>query len=95
MEKLNQAKLIGTIGEDPVFVTHGNKYRYAIITVATDDSYRDAKGEAVEVTDLHRVRVFGDENPGIIEEMHKTGELTEAQVYNRRPHQGASVEGHE
>jgi single-strand DNA-binding protein len=81
MGKLNQAKLIGTVREDPVFVTHGNKYRYAIITVATDDSYRNAKGEAVEVTDLHRVRVFGDRNPGIIEEMHKTGKLTGAEVY--------------
>jgi single-stranded DNA-binding protein len=81
MARLNQVRLIGIVREDPIFASNGNKARYAILTVGTDASFRNAIGEIIARADSHRVRIVGDSHSDIIEEMHGMGELIGAEVY--------------
>lgn len=58
---MNQVILIGHLGQDPdVGETSGNK-RWARLSIATSETWRDkATGERREKTEWHRVVVWGD-----------------------------------
>ncbi len=59
MAGLNKATLIGNLGKDPeVRVLDGGK-KMAKLTLATTDSYKNAKGEKVDTTEWHNVTFWG------------------------------------
>ena len=54
----NRVQLIGHVGQDPEIKQLENG-RVANFTIATNDSYTNAKGEKVEQTEWHRVSAWG------------------------------------
>jgi single-strand DNA-binding protein len=71
---INQVILIGNLGQDPeVGETTGNR-RYARLSLATSDSWRDkATGERREKTEWHRIVVWGDGLAGMLSQYAKKG----------------------
>jgi len=56
---LNKTVLIGRLGQDPEVFTFESGDKVAKLNIATDDSYKNKKGEKVEVTDWHNVVIKG------------------------------------
>lgn len=54
----NSVQLIGRLGKDPEVKTFGERKK-ASFSVATSDSYKNAKGEKVEDTQWHNVVIWG------------------------------------
>lgn len=55
----NKVQLIGHVGQDPEIKTFGEGKKVANITIATNEIYRNDKGEKVEQTEWHRVVAWG------------------------------------
>ena len=55
---MNTVQLVGRIGKTPEVFTFENGNKKTSFTVATNDSYKDKKGEWVETTDWHNIVVF-------------------------------------
>ena len=54
----NRVQLIGHVGQEPEVKTVNNT-KVAHITLATNDSYKNDKGEKVEQTEWHRITAWG------------------------------------
>lgn len=54
----NSVQLIGRLGQDPEVKTFG-KSQKATFSIATTDSYKNAKGEKVEDTQWHNIVIWG------------------------------------
>ena len=54
----NSVQLIGRLGKDPEVKTFGDKKK-ASFSIATTDSYKNAKGEKVEDTQWHNIVIWG------------------------------------
>ena len=67
----NKVQLIGHVGQDPEIKQLENG-RVANFTIATNESYTNAKGEKVEQTEWHRVSAWG-KTVEIIEQLLKKG----------------------
>lgn len=67
----NRVQLIGHVGQDPEIKQLENG-RVANFTIATNDSYTNAKGEKVEQIEWHRVSAWG-KTVDIIEQLLKKG----------------------
>ena len=68
----NRVQLIGYVGNDPEIKTVENGRKLAIITLATNDHYKNAKGEKVEQTEWHRLTAWGA-TAEIVEQLVKKG----------------------
>ncbi|HMM11434.1 MAG TPA: single-stranded DNA-binding protein [Bacteroidales bacterium] len=55
----NFVQLIGHAGNDPEVRTFGNGGKVARLNVATNESYKNDKGERVEETTWHRLVAWG------------------------------------
>ncbi len=55
----NSVNLIGYIGNAPVFTELSNGNQLAKFSIATDESYRNKKGEKIEATQWHNIVVWG------------------------------------
>ena len=55
----NKVQLIGHVGNDPEIKTFDGGKKVANLTIATNDSYKNEKGEKVEQTEWHRVVAWG------------------------------------
>jgi len=55
----NKVQLIGNVGNDPEIKTFDGGKKVANITIATNDSYTNDKGEKVEQTEWHRITAWG------------------------------------
>ena len=55
----NRVQLIGNVGNDPEIKTFDGGKKVANITIATNESYTNEKGEKVEQTEWHRVSAWG------------------------------------
>ena len=55
----NNVQLIGRLGKDPEVKTFESGKTIATFSVATNESYRNAKGEKVEETQWHNVVAWG------------------------------------
>ncbi|MTH17983.1 single-stranded DNA-binding protein [Flavobacterium sp. LC2016-01] len=55
----NRVQLIGNVGNDPEIKTLESGKKLAHLTIATNESYRNDKGEKVEQTEWHRVTAWG------------------------------------
>jgi len=51
----NKVQLIGNLGKNPEVITLDSGKKLAKFTIATNESYRNAKGEKVEDTQWHNV----------------------------------------
>ena len=55
----NKVQLIGNLGQDPDVKSVGEDKKVAHISVATNENYRNAKGEKVTETQWHNVVAWG------------------------------------
>ena len=55
----NTVQLIGNVGNDPEIKNLDGGKKVANLTIATNDSYKNDKGEKVEQTEWHRVVAWG------------------------------------
>lgn len=65
----NKVQLIGHVGQEPEIKTFEGGKKLANITLATNESYTNSKGEKVEQTEWHRLTAWG-----------KTADLIESYV---------------
>ncbi len=56
----NSVKLIGRLGKDPEIKSFDSGKKLATFSIATNDSYKNQKGEKVEETQWHNVVIWGD-----------------------------------
>jgi single-strand DNA-binding protein len=68
----NTVQLIGNVGNDPEIKTFDGGRKLANLTIATNDSYKNDKGEKVEQTEWHKVVAWG-KTAEIIEKYVKKG----------------------
>lgn len=68
----NSVQLIGRLGKDPEVKTFGDKKK-ASFSIATSESYKNAKGEKVEDTQWHNVVIWG-KLAGVAEKYLKKGQ---------------------
>ena len=68
----NSVQLIGRLGKDPEVKTFGDKKKVSF-SIATSDSYKNAKGEKVEDTQWHNVVIWG-KLAGVAEKYLKKGQ---------------------
>ena len=68
----NSVQLIGRLGKDPEVKMFGDKKK-ASFSIATSDSYKNAKGEKVEDTQWHNVVIWG-KLAGVAEKYLKKGQ---------------------
>lgn len=55
----NRVQLIGNVGQDPEIKTLESGKKFAYLSIATNESYKNDKGEKVEQTEWHRVTAWG------------------------------------
>ena len=55
----NRVQLIGNVGNDPEIKNLEGGKKLANLTIATNESYKNEKGEKVEQTEWHRVVAWG------------------------------------
>jgi len=55
----NRVQLIGNVGNNPEIKTLESGKKLAHLTIATNDVYRNGKGDKVEQTEWHRVTAWG------------------------------------
>jgi len=70
---VNKVQLIGRLGNDPEIKETKDGSKLARLSLATDESYRDAKGEKIENTQWHRL-VAWDRNADLAEKFLKKGQ---------------------
>ena len=55
----NKVQLIGHVGNDPEIKTFDGGKKLAKLSIATNESYKNDKGEKVEETQLHNLIAWG------------------------------------
>lgn len=55
----NRVQLIGHVGNEPEIKTFEGGKKVANLTIATNDTYRNDKGDKVEQTEWHKVSAWG------------------------------------
>jgi single-strand DNA-binding protein len=55
----NKVQLIGNAGNDPIIKSFEGGKKLANLTIATNESYKNDKGEKVEQTEWHSVVAWG------------------------------------
>ncbi len=55
----NKVQLIGHLGQDPDIKTIGDGKKVAHLNIATNENYKNAKGEKVTETQWHSVNAWG------------------------------------
>ena len=68
----NKVQLIGNIGADPEVKTIGSDRKFAKFSIATNESYRNQKGEKVQETQWHNVVAWG-KLAGLVEQLLAKG----------------------
>lgn len=79
----NSVRLAGFLGNDPEMKTVGNS-KVVRLSIATNETYRNSKGEKVEETQWHNL-VLWNKNADIAEKyLHKGSEISiEGKLNNR------------
>ena len=55
----NKVQLIGHVGQEPEIKTFDGGKKLANLTIATNESYKNDKGDKVEKTEWHKVVAWG------------------------------------
>lgn len=72
-DMINKVILVGNVGQDPDVRVMQSGMKVANFAVATSESWKDKNGEKKENTEWHRIVVYGDKLPEIIEKYVKKG----------------------
>ncbi|NEU07591.1 single-stranded DNA-binding protein [Flavihumibacter sp. R14] len=80
----NSVRLVGFLGRDPEVKLSANNKKVARVSIATNDSYKNDKGERVEETQWHNL-VMWDKTAAFAESyLHKGTEVSiEGRLTNR------------
>ncbi len=80
----NSVRLIGNLGQDPEIRTFDSNKKLAKFSIATNESYKNEKGEKVEETVWHNL-IAWDRNAGVVEKyLTKGSEVAiEGKITNR------------
>tara|TARA_R110002051_G_scaffold63132_5_gene114932 strand:- start:35529 stop:35873 length:345 start_codon:yes stop_codon:yes gene_type:complete len=68
----NHVQLIGNVGQDPNITNLDNDKKVARFSIATNESYKNSKGEKVQNTDWHTIVAWG-KTAEIVEKFVKQG----------------------
>lgn len=68
----NSVRLMGFAGNDPEVKEFGNQKKVVRMSIATHESYRDAKGEQVQQTEWHQLVIWGKQ-ADVVEKYVKKG----------------------
>jgi single-strand DNA-binding protein len=80
----NNVRLIGRLGIDPQVTQFENGNKVARISLATSESYKDAKGNKVEETQWHRLVLWGKQVELAEKMLRKGAEIAiEGKIVNR------------
>ena len=71
----NKVVLIGNLGQDPEIVALDNGSKLAKFSVATNESYKNGKGEKVTDTQWHQVVAWGKTAEIVENYLHKGSEV--------------------
>lgn len=63
----NKVQLIGNLGQDPEIINLESGKKLARFTLATNESYKNAKGEKITDTQWHQIVAWGGKTADIIE----------------------------
>ncbi len=80
----NKVQLIGNLGQAPEVITFDNGNKLAKWTMATNETYKNPKGEKVTDTQWHNVVAWG-KIAGIVEQFVEKGQeiAIEGKIVNR------------
>jgi single-strand DNA-binding protein len=80
----NRVQLIGNLGKDPEVRAIDNGNKMARMTIATNETYQNAKGEKVTETQWHNVVAWG-KTAEIVEKLFSKGNevVIEGKLVNR------------
>lgn len=84
---VNKVILIGNVGRDPEFTQSQDGRRFARISLATSERWRDkGSGERREQTEWHRIVVFNENLVDVVERFVKKGSriYVEGQLQTRK-----------
>ncbi|MBH2003583.1 MAG: single-stranded DNA-binding protein [Sphingobacteriia bacterium] len=80
----NKVQLIGNLGQEPDIKTIGEDRKVAHLSVATNENYRNAKGEKVTETQWHNIVAWGKLAELAEKYLHKGTEVViEGKLINR------------
>lgn len=80
----NKVQLIGNLGQEPDVKTIGEDRKVAHLSVATNENYRNAKGEKVTETQWHNIVAWGKLAELAEKYLHKGTEVViEGKLINR------------
>jgi single-strand DNA-binding protein len=80
----NKVQLIGCVGKDPEVKHIGNDRKYARFTLATNESFRNLKGEKITETQWHTLIAWGKLADLVENYLHKgKGIAIEGKLTNR------------
>ncbi|TAF54178.1 MAG: single-stranded DNA-binding protein [Sphingobacteriia bacterium] len=80
----NKVQLIGNLGQDPDVKTIGDDKKVAHMSVATNETYRNAAGEKITETQWHNVMAWGKLAEIAEKYLHKGSEVViEGKLVNR------------
>jgi len=71
----NKVQLIGNLGQDPEVVNLDSGSKLAKFSIATNETYRNAKGEKVTDTQWHNIVVWGKLADVVENFLHKGSEV--------------------
>ena len=71
----NKVQLMGHLGNDPEFKTMENGRKMARFSVATNEGYKNAKGEWVENTQWHNLTAWGSVAENVEKNLFKGTEV--------------------
>lgn len=69
---VNRVQLIGNLGKDPEIRNLSDDKKMATFSLATNENYKDAKGETVENTQWHNLVAWG-KTAELVEKLLKKG----------------------
>lgn len=69
----NKVNLIGNLGFNPEIKTFDDGKKLAKVTLATNETYRNQKGDRVDDTQWHNLIAWG-KNSRIVAEIHESGQ---------------------
>jgi single-strand DNA-binding protein len=86
MKSYNKVILMGHIGMPPEIKENEEKSKYVVLSLATNDSWKDREGNKRQITDWHRVVIFNEALVSITQNYLKKGSkvLIEGQLKTRK-----------
>jgi len=71
----NKVQLVGNLGMDPELRTTETGRKMARMSIATNESYKNAKGEWVKETQWHNLIAWGKTAEAVESKLHKGSEV--------------------